>query len=312
MTWHTSISQSVGPSTIASIEDYVSQAPGSQESPIDLFYRASQDILRVGDPAFLAAHPGMGPLLLVGLVSTTENYFRDLFTRVIRLCPVAKAASADQTVNLGSVIWHGGQDAERGAFEHISFAGAENLTKTSKKFLAYNLRRTQLVDEYDRVCELRHGIVHSSGVLAGKNAIKLQLQPATVPLRIVMGFGQLQECAAICNSLVISVNQEIFFEMARRWSKDWPNNSSWQPTKRNSLFKDIWEIFHSRIDALNNAIASPLSMVRCRNQRWLGIFGHGDKWTDCCTFLLWKEQIRCEDPDETIPRRSKPEWPWRY
>ena len=32
----------------------------------------------------------------------------------------------------------------------------------------------------------------------------------------------------------------------------------------------------------------------------------GDKWTDCCTFPLWKEQIRCEDRDETIPRRSRP------
>ncbi len=40
--------------------------------------------------------------------------------------------------------------------------------------------------------------------------------------------------------------------------------------------------------------------------RWLGFFGRGDKWTDCCTFPLWKEQIRCEDRDETIPLRSRP------
>src|SRR6185437_9879721 len=39
------------------------------------------------------------------------------------------------------------------------------------------------------------------------------------------------------------------------------------------------------------------------NQRWLGYFGHGDRWTDCCTFPLWEEQIRCEDRDETIPQR---------
>ena len=41
-------------------------------------------------------------------------------------------------------------------------------------------------------------------------------------------------------------------------------------------------------------------------QRWLGFFGHDDKWTDCCTFPLWKEQIRCEDRDETIPLPSRP------
>ncbi|MDG6923958.1 MAG: hypothetical protein JRN67_11785, partial [Nitrososphaerota archaeon] len=43
----------------------------------------------------------------------------------------------------------------------------------------------------------------------------------------------------------------------------------------------------------------------CARKRWLGFFGHGDKWTDCCTFPLWKEQIRCEDRDETIPLRSR-------
>ncbi len=40
---------------------------------------------------------------------------------------------------------------------------------------------------------------------------------------------------------------------------------------------------------------------------WLGFFGHEDycKWTDCCTFSLWKEQIRYEDQDETIPPHSR-------
>ena len=42
-----------------------------------------------------------------------------------------------------------------------------------------------------------------------------------------------------------------------------------------------------------------------RKERWLGFFGHEDKWTDCCTFPLWEEQIRCEDRDETMPPRSR-------
>lgn len=41
-------------------------------------------------------------------------------------------------------------------------------------------------------------------------------------------------------------------------------------------------------------------------QRWLGFFGHEDKWTDCCTFPLWEEQIRCEDRDETMRPHSRP------
>jgi hypothetical protein len=41
-------------------------------------------------------------------------------------------------------------------------------------------------------------------------------------------------------------------------------------------------------------------------------FGHGDKWIGLLYIPNWKEQIPCEDPDETIPRRSRPEWPWKH
>jgi transposase-like protein len=39
--------------------------------------------------------------------------------------------------------------------------------------------------------------------------------------------------------------------------------------------------------------------------RWLGNFGHGDKWIGLLYIPKWKEQIRCEDPDETIPPRLR-------
>ncbi len=66
-------------------------APSSSviDSPIDAFYATTQDILNVANPDFLQQHPSMGTLLLVGLISASENYFRDLFARIIRICPIA-------------------------------------------------------------------------------------------------------------------------------------------------------------------------------------------------------------------------------
>jgi hypothetical protein len=266
MSWRDSISQSVGPAAIADIQQYVTAAIGHADSPIDTFYKASRELLTVGTPTFLTANRTMGALFLVGIVSITENYFRDIFSRIIRLCPIARAVSADQNVKLGSVVWHGGEDAERGAFEHISFASGENLIGTGKKFLDYRIRRTSVVQEFDKVCELRHGIVHSSSVLAGKNATRLHLAAASAPLRILVGFAQLQECAAICNSLVVSVNQELFVELARRWSKEWPKNPSWDPRQRHAAFRSIWEAFYSGVDAANGTIPHALTLVRCRNK----------------------------------------------
>jgi hypothetical protein len=94
MTWQQSVNQAVGVARLGDINDFVKEAPPIAEAPIDTFYSASQDILMVGTPAFLSAHPSMGPLLLVGLVSATENYFRDIFTRVIQV-PSCKSACCE-------------------------------------------------------------------------------------------------------------------------------------------------------------------------------------------------------------------------
>jgi transposase, IS5 family len=68
-----------------------------------------------------------------------------------------------------------------------------------------------------------------------------------------------------------------------------------------ALGPEIIEQIHRRVIA-----------IACEKgvERWLGFFGHSDKWTDCCTFPLWKEQIRCEDQDETTLPRSRRAWRW--
>jgi hypothetical protein len=208
----------------------------------------------------------MGPLLLVGLVSATENYFRDVFAGIIRLCPTAQSKSADHSIKLGSVIWHSGVDVERGAFEHISFASGERLIKSSKEYLAYTLKQTSIVDEFDKVCELRHGIVHSGAIIAGKNAIRLQLPPTKEPLRITVDFARLQECGSICTTLVASINSELFAELARRWAVVWPKLPSWNSERTHALFRQVWSTFFSAYDHTNGTIPTSLSLMKCKHR----------------------------------------------
>lgn len=266
MSWRTSVNQSVAAARLSDVNSFVSEATGATLSPIDQFYQTSRDILRVGTPDLLRAHPSMGPLLLVGLVSTTENYFRDIFTRIIQVCPLAKAAAADQPIKLGSVVWHGGGDAERGAFEHISFADAENISKTCSKYIKYNLKPNAILEEFDKVCEFRHGIVHSSSVIAGKNAIALQIAARSARLKIEVEFPQLQECGDVCTTLVASVNTELFQEMARRWAVVWPKLPSWNSNDEHRLFKFIWNAFYSAQDAANGTIPHNLTLRKCKNR----------------------------------------------
>lgn len=266
MSWRTSVNQSVGAARIGDINTYLRVDNVTVDAPIDIFYRSSQELLQVGSPQFLNAHPAVGPLLLVGLVSATENYFRDLFPRIIQICPIAKAASAEQSIKLGSVVWHGGGDVGRGAFDHISFANVSNVVSSSKKFTGYQVQESGVLSEFEKICELRHSVVHSGAVMAGKNAVRLHVPSAAGALRVRIGFAELQEAGDICTTLALSVNTEFFVEMARRWAVEWPKLPSWDETKRHTLFKSIWNSFYSRIDAANNAIHTQTTLVKCKNR----------------------------------------------
>lgn len=265
MTWRGVANQPVGAARVADIRTYVAPDATTSPSPIDSFYDASQSIVRLGTPAAIGANTSLGPLLLVGLVSSTENYFRDIFAQVIRLCPTAQAAAADENVKLGSVVWHGSEDAIRAAFEHLSFADSDKLIASSKKYLNFQLHKGGVVSEFEKVCELRHGIVHSSGILAGKNAIVLHVPATTARLRINVGFAELQECANVCTTLVAAVNQGGFEELCRRWAVVWPKLPTWIPARRNELFRAIWRIFFSERDDANGSIPLRLTMTRCKN-----------------------------------------------
>lgn len=270
--WYNSVNQSMGSQKIRDINEYVESVDRSKlyKSSIDKFYKSMRDILGVAkEPQFLKDNCILGPLLFVGVVSCTENYFREIMSDTIQICPICQAASATQNISLGSVIWHSGCNVEKGSFENISFASAEAIVKTSGKYLKFKIDQTGLaysaLKEYDKICELRHGIVHSNAIIAGKNAIKLGIKSDEKVVKVNIGYKQLQECAAICTSLVISYNSELFVLIAKRWAIDWVKLPLWDSKNDNKNFNKIWKIFYSEIDNNNGLISNNMSMVRCRN-----------------------------------------------
>jgi hypothetical protein len=268
--WKLSVNQAVGPVQIQDIGNYVHSLSPFSNSPIDRFYKSTRKFLQVGSQNFIAANPFIGPLLLVGIVSSTENYFRDLLSMVIHICPLCKKISADNSIKFGSVLWHKGINIERGALEHISFADHKNIKRQVKKFTGYQIKDNgpsdTVIEEYSKVCELRHGIVHSNLEFAGINAIKLELLNISSPSRIKVEYTELQECASVCTTLVASFNTEFFEEMAKRWAVEWPNSPSWDNQKANIKFREIWNLFHSSIDESEGVIPSQMSVVKCRNR----------------------------------------------
>ena len=265
--WKQTVSASATTVTIRDVSNYIGvNTPSS--SPIDLFYEGRNDLLRSVDPAFAIAHPSAPPLMLVGLISQTENYLREVMAGIIQLCPIAKVKSAEKSLNLATA-WFGYGELEKGAFENISFSRAETIKKNLKNLIGYEVTNSSQIstplDEFDKLCELRHAIVHSAGLLAGKNAIKLQLPSSKNPVKVVVGFYELQEAAEICSSLVCAVNLELFCHISKRWLNDWQRTPAYRSANQNVLFKKVWNLFYSNFDSINSLIMSPLTQIKTRN-----------------------------------------------
>jgi hypothetical protein len=210
----------------------------------------------------------IGRLLLVALVSATENYFRSVLSNVMRVCPVAQSVAAEKTINLGGLLWHGRDDYTRSAFEHASFADQKAIRTTSRDFIGIELPDSEFRDvlkEFEKICELRHGIVHANGFLPGRNAVKLQVPPSGKPLRIVVDFQFLQQAADVAIALVGTYNRFLFLALCRRWSVDWRRRPDWTPSEGDRLFEKIWSICHSRIAKSRRRKKRDITMKKCRD-----------------------------------------------
>jgi hypothetical protein len=211
----------------------------------------------------------MGGLLLLGLVSASEAYFRGVLSLCMMLCPICQSNAAKKTINLGGLLWHGHANYSRSAFEHYSFTSRDELRKACDGFLGFKLRDSEFkdpLDQFEEVCQLRHGIVHADGLLPGVNAVQLNMKRYIKPVRIHIGYAQIQDVAAVLDTLVVTFNRELFEEMCKRWAVDWRQRADWDPNKEQKLFGGLWKIFFSSEETKNRKGKSKLTQNACRQR----------------------------------------------
>ncbi|WP_078084746.1 hypothetical protein [Microbulbifer mangrovi] len=265
--WKQTVSANASTARISDITKYVKVNP-TNPSPIDRFYEERNALLSAVTPDYALENPTVTPLVLVGLISSTENYFREIISGIISICPKAKEKSASKSLNLATA-WFGYGALEKGAFENTSFSDPDTVKKDLKNIVGYDVSNgNQILDpllEFGKLCELRHAIVHSAGLLAGKNAIKLQLPNSKNPVKISVAYSGLQESAEICTSLVCSSNLELFTHISKRWLHEWPKTPAYREQNQNEIFKRVWKLFYSEFDAENGLIQNPISHIKARN-----------------------------------------------
>lgn len=268
--WKDCVNKSAGNERVQEIQSYLKKEIVAYKAPIDAFYAEVKKIVMYSsDIRMLEENDFLGPLLYVGIISKTENYIREIMAKCIKICPICKRETANRNVSLGSMMWQKSGEFEKGIFENISFSDSSAIKKELKNCLKVDINKnellSELLSEFDKLCQMRHAIVHSSRVLAGKNAIQLNIPPSNDKLSIRVGYAQLQECASICTACVMSFNLKLFEVMGHRWAIDWRRLTDvWDEEKEDEYFSEIWDIFSSVIDR-NEADLAEMTKAECIN-----------------------------------------------
>jgi len=189
-------------------------------------------------------------LVFLGYVSAVESYLRCLTRQLVMVDEYTADAVADQKITYGA--------AKHSTKELLPDAFLEDMTFISKSAIDGLLRDIYKISpqklekhlaEYQKICQLRHCIVHRFGKLGTNNAIKLGLRTHAAlfgkPIRL--SASDLGNIAYTLINLVKAINDHVYVEVLRRSAKQ-STGWQWDFQQDEESFRAMYDIFISMRD----------------------------------------------------------------
>ncbi|BDA62206.1 hypothetical protein [Shewanella xiamenensis] len=169
-------------------------------------------------------------LLILGFISSVESYMRCLLRRILLIDDDSKFKSYNQKVTYGAAVHHQAVMLPEAIMEDYSFHSASNIKETIKNITGINLNNNKIPElisafnDYDFVGQLRHCVVHRSGLFGSNNALSLGLDEYGEYLEkpIKLNLIVVQEAAKACDTLVTELNDVLFRELLVRTINNYP------------------------------------------------------------------------------------------
>ncbi|MFB2662013.1 hypothetical protein [Shewanella mangrovisoli] len=165
-------------------------------------------------------------LLVLGFISSVESYIRCLLRRLLLVDEESMRKSYNHSLTYGAAIHHNKLLMPEALMEENSFHSAYNIKETIKSMTGVNLNsrmndRPELksaFSDFDFIGELRHCVVHRSGMFGSNNALSLGLDEYQLYLEkpIKLDLRGVQEAANACDNLVKELNDVMFSEILMR------------------------------------------------------------------------------------------------
>jgi len=223
-------------------------------SPIDTFFEKTTGLNKlIGKPEDLSNQ--FASLILLGYVSAVESYFREIIRKLILVDNASRKKCEKHSLTYGAALTHELEMLPEALLEACSFTGSNNIKESLKNFLGitkgdYSSDVNEALDQFSKVCQLRHCSVHRFGRLGSNNAIALGLEEhkeyLEKPLKI--DFNTLQEIFLICNNTVKEINNFLFEKILTRSVSEGAYDWKWDLRKDKAEFKKCYDLFVSAIN----------------------------------------------------------------
>jgi hypothetical protein len=230
--------------------DLCSEVRRGDLSPIDDFYEYQRSLVPLGTQPALEASPVLGRLLLLGLVSGVEAYFRAVLSGVLRACPLCQDHASQQTLSIAAVRYYGLRDLGFGLMEGVSFATEGEIAKqtarvTGARWEANSSVETAVTD-FESLSHFRHAAVHARGNLSPRNVHALDLGTRVRQLSLTLRLAEFHAAATICQNVVRAYNGFLFRKIIGSWIGVRQLTGTWSRDKRK--FEDLFWLFKSSTD----------------------------------------------------------------
>lgn len=223
----------------------------SNISPIDTFFEKTTELNKlIADPDDF---PGqLAGLILLGYVSAVESYFREIIRKLILIDTASKRKCEKHNLTYGAAIIYDSEMLPEAMLENCSFAGSKNIEESLKNFLGitkgdYSSDLNEALEQFSKVCQLRHCSVHRFGRLGSNNAIALGLEDhkeyLEKPLKIE--FDPLQQIFLVCNNTVKEINNFLFEKILDRNVSEGLYSWEWDLRKDKNEFVKYYNLFVS-------------------------------------------------------------------
>ena len=243
----------------------VAYPPGTTINPITDYFTTTGNLVRkIVDTKYSNDAEILG-LLVLGVVSCAEFYFRSILSQITRICPICEAHTEALNIPVGSFAFYAssGLPHVMSAFEHESLADSKKISGEVKRFANLSCMDDSSVkkalDDFELLCELRHCFVHARG-FAGLKAVRAMGGTRTLQ-KVLVKQQQALDFIKLSHNAVRAINRFLSEGTLDRWIDNDVVVGEWAQDKE--LFGRYLNLFGKRgEDAYSGSAAQAYAQVR--------------------------------------------------